>query len=251
MEMLCIHRLPSPSTTRGRICQFLTIFCFIPSSTDELVWLSGERICCCVRFSSPVRSSLREGQLCPELCTEFMHQVQQHSLSIWAEAKCRDVQMLPGASHPNSRSHTLTIFLTGPRIPQQAGGKQWLLLVQPRHGCCALAVRTSPGIFPLGLTAPLTFTDTAWKWKAGSWQYVSTHAALWPVSHLSHHFQRSSEMLVPSFNLMTALTVRKGKESLLLLYILAPFPLWTPQYWYQLLFKYPRVWNYSNPFLKF
>lgn len=29
--------------------------------------------------------------------------------------------MLPGASHPNSRTHTQTIFLTGPRIPSQAG----------------------------------------------------------------------------------------------------------------------------------
>lgn len=58
MEMLsCIYRLPSPSTTGGRFCQFPTIFCFIPSSTDELVWLSGERICCCVQFSSPVSKS--------------------------------------------------------------------------------------------------------------------------------------------------------------------------------------------------
>lgn len=68
--------------------------------------------------------------------------VQQHSLSIWAEAKCRDVQMLPGASHPNSRAYTLTIFLTGPRIQQRAGGKtvtpigrtsSWLLCFGGRY----------------------------------------------------------------------------------------------------------------------
>lgn len=52
-------------------------------------------------FPSPVSNSRKgcvECERCPELYAEFVHRVQQHSLSIWAEAKCGDVQMLPWAS---------------------------------------------------------------------------------------------------------------------------------------------------------
>lgn len=153
--MLCIHRLPSPSTTSGRFCQFLTIFRFIPSSTDELVWLSGERICCCVRFSSPVRNSLKEREHCPELYTEFMHHsptTQSVHLS-WSQVqRCPDVAW---SQPPKLKDlHTNHVSNRPQNFHSEQGEKQWHLLVEPRHGYFASAVVTSPGIFPLGLAAP-------------------------------------------------------------------------------------------------
>lgn len=148
--LLCVYRLPSPSAADGRFCQFPTIFRFIPPSTDQLVWLSGERKCRCVRFPSPVSHSRKGCVECeqrPELYAEFMHRVQQHRLSIWAEAKCGDVQMLPGAATqtqgPTDR----------PENSIASRKEQWHLLVEPHHGHFALAVITAPGLFLFGQMA--------------------------------------------------------------------------------------------------
>lgn len=113
---VCVHPsgLPSPSTTCGRFNRFPTILWFLPSPADELIRLSGERKCCCIKFSwlsvTPWKSAQKSSEDSPELCAEFMHQVQQNCLSIWVAANCRDVQlqMQPEASHPNSRTHTHT-----------------------------------------------------------------------------------------------------------------------------------------------
>lgn len=152
--LLCVYRLPSPSATGGRVPHFPTIFRFIPSSTDQLVWLSGERKRRRVRFSSPVSNSRKgcvECERCPELYAEFVHRVQQHSLSIWAEAKCGDVQMLPGAA-------TQTQGPTQRPTNSIASRKeQWHLLAVSRHGHFAPVVTTP---LPLGRWSPQTLTGT-------------------------------------------------------------------------------------------
>lgn len=108
--------LPSPSTTCWRDNQFPILPWFLRSTTDELIRLSGERVWCCIKFFLGVSNSRRvstESEDSPELYTEFTYHVQQNCLSTWVAANCKDVQlqMLPGARHPNSRTHTQTFFL--------------------------------------------------------------------------------------------------------------------------------------------
>lgn len=165
--LLCVYRLPSPSATGGRFCHFPTTFRFIPSSADQLVWLSGERKRWCVRFSSPVSNSRKgcvECERCPELYAEFMHRVQQHSLSIWAEAKCGDVQMLPGAATqtqgPTER----------PENSIASRKEQWHLLAESHHGHFALwSQRLSPwGDGPPNLARPFSLPCSIQEKKSSS-----------------------------------------------------------------------------------
>lgn len=60
---------------------------------------------------------------------------------------------------------------------------------------------------------PLKVEVSSLQRQPGHEQYMSTHAALWPAGHLLvHHFQCCSMMSALSFNLRTALKLRRQKE---------------------------------------